>query len=468
MSTAIIYQWIYDLNNNVKISHHQRDKGHGVIPENIKETDLLIIVDSSSNSEKEVFELLENKVVKDIIIIDHHPTNGEINNINNVVLINPQQPGDEYPNKSTSGGLVVTKFLEYCELKLKESNINYNKTESLLDLTAISIVSDVMDVSEMENRYYYYKGTEVVNNLGLAVLLEKMRVYCSKVTSEDLAFKLNKALNSTLRLQDIVSLFRLIIKYESGKDNDLVKKIIENVSLRENIEKNIIKSIDILYDGQGVILAKNNYEGKESIKNNFNGVIASNMAQSYEKNVAILGNNLSGSARAYKNFNFKEYINNSNEATGAGHSGAFGIKINNLEKLKEYFISHPPLFEIDRGFDIEIDFKDLSKSLFKEVEGLQYLVGNGFEKIKFKISNVDIEDIKKTINDNVYYTSKKTKQYIRFVDKTLGDKNIKVGNTVCVLGTLNLSNLFGQEYYQIYCYDIDVINNKQNEEWGYW
>lgn len=462
MASTIMYQWIKNIHNGVKISHHQRNKGHGVIPERINKTDLLIIVDSSSNSIEEVKLILQQGKAADIIILDHHETDGKINEIPNVVLVNPHQPLDKYRNKHLSGGLLTFKFLEYCE-----GYIDNAMSHQLIDLAAISIVSDVMNVAEMENRYYYYEGTRLIKNKGLATLLYKLNIDCSNINSTDLAFKLNKALNSTLRLQNIILIFKLILYYQSDEDISFVQQIIENIQKRENIENEIISSISILHDSKGVILAQNNYSEANSMSNNFNGVIASKMADREGKNVAVVSKGLRGSGRAYADYNFKDYINNSGYATGAGHQGAFGINILDLESLRSYIIDHPPIFEVDDTYDIELKFKDLTKKLFAEVMDLQYLIGSGFDEIKFKIADVIVEDIKQTSGGNTYYVSDKTKKYIRFMDKSPNTKEIKKGNTICVYGTLRINTFFGKEYYECHCYNIKVIDDKIDDSWGF-
>lgn len=491
MATTIMYKWLEKYGkNNVKICHHQRNMGHGVIPDRVNKTDLLIVVDSSSNSISEVEEILKNNKAKDILILDHHETNNimisdgyieendnygndvltpnykydaEMNRIEGVILINPHQPEDEYLNKDLSGAMVCFKFLEYIESKY---NIK-EYTKELMDFAAISIISDVMNVSNMENRYYYYNGCEAIKNLGLANLMDKLRADCFNVNSTDIAFKLNKAINSTLRLQDILSVFRLILNYKTEDDDILIDKILKNIKLRENIENDIISSISILHDSYGVILAQNNYSGDKDIANNFNGVIASKMVEEHKKNVVIVNSSLRGSCRGYNGFNFKDYINESGFAVGAGHQGAFGIEIKDLESLKRYIIDHPPIIKKSEEYDIEIKLKDLSKTFFKEIMRIQYLTGNGFDKIKFKIPDITIKEIKETSGNNKYYITDKSKQYIRFLDKLSVDKNIKVGNEICVYCTLNINNFFGKDYYECSCYNIDITSNLVDDEWGF-
>lgn len=461
MSSVILYKWIAPKHKRVKVSFNQRSSGHGIIPDNLNNTDLLIIVDSSSNFINEVGEILSKNKAKHVLILDHHPTNGKINSLKNAVLINPLQPGDNYPNKEMSGGLVVTKFLEHVE-----KTFNYIGVDELLDLTAISIYSDVMNVFEMENRYYFYKGMELIRNKGLAYLGQELRIDCCNVTSRDLGFKLNKALNSSLRLENISAIFKLILEYNSDSDYNLIKEILNDLEKRTVIEQEILSEIEILYNGDGIVIAKNNYNKNKNISINFNGVIASKMVDLYSKNVVIIDGALKGSCRAYSDFKFKDYINGVPGVKGEGHQGAFGIKISDMDKLKDYISKTPPVFELKKDYDIVIDFKDLSKPFFEKIKEIQYLTGKGFDLIKFKITNIKVDEIKETTGNNIYYISKGTKSYIRFLDKMIIPQKIEKGFTISVIGTSNINEFFGKKYYEIHCDNIIIDDNTIDDSWG--
>lgn len=462
-SSSIMYQWIKKYHNKTKINISQRNEGHGVKSDKLFSTDLLIIIDSSSNECDEAHKIINNGIAKDILIIDHHPTDGNINNINNVILINQQQPNDGYPNKELSGAMLTIKFLEFIENKYNmKSYVN-----NFLDLGAISIISDVMSVLNMENRYYYYTGMNVIKNIGIANLLHKMHVNCCHVSSQDIGFKLNKALNSKLRLQDINSNFKLIIDYNENNDNDkIVDNILDSIKLREQIEKEIIDSLSTIIDTDGVLIVQNNYKKNINILNNFNGVIASKLTDIHNKNVLVVNESLKGSGRSYNNYNFKSYINKSNYAKAQGHEGAFGVTISNIQALEDYFNNNIPVFDKIKDYEIELSLKDISKKTFDEVNELQYLIGKDFNKIKFKINNILINEIKQTSGLRTYYNTIKPKSYIRFINNS-GNNDIKKGQICNLYGYIEKHNYFGKDYYEVNCYNIDIIDNGEDNDWGF-
>ena len=149
-STTIIYTFLKQQNANIQTFQHNEPKAHGLIKtskdtvlDNIIawEPSLLIIPDASAD-EYCCRELKQHGC--DVIFLDHH--NYDFNNNPYAVIVNCLQQANT--NQSASGSLVTAKFCErYAEL-YKVKCPNYT------DLVAMSLVSDVMDLSSMENRQY--------------------------------------------------------------------------------------------------------------------------------------------------------------------------------------------------------------------------------------------------------------------------------------------------------------------------
>src|SRR5574344_275900 len=104
-SLVIMYKYLKNYNVVADILYHQRSEGHGIkINEVSEDIDLLIIVDSSTNSVDECKEISKNT---DIIILDHHEQDKE-NPF--AIIVNPQI--NNYNNKFLSGAGVVFKTCE--------------------------------------------------------------------------------------------------------------------------------------------------------------------------------------------------------------------------------------------------------------------------------------------------------------------------------------------------------------------
>lgn len=136
---------------------HER-KGHG-LEDIVKQIDLedynLIFLPDAGSNDDIYFKQYFNT---DFIVLDHHLRTSTENIPNNVALIN-NQLSENYDNKALSGAGVTWKFIKYLDTIF---NVNY--AYSLIDLAAVSIISDVMDITTPENRFIIETGLEQLNN----------------------------------------------------------------------------------------------------------------------------------------------------------------------------------------------------------------------------------------------------------------------------------------------------------------
>jgi single-stranded-DNA-specific exonuclease len=158
-STSMMYRYLSNYTDNIDYIYNERNHGHGINEQTrldfiskdenasedkklryklntsnlnkIGEADLLIIIDSSSNDTDACKKLINNYKGLDIIILDHHAI--ERDNPH-VLLVNPQQDGDRYPNKHLSGAGVVFKTIQVMEDTLGEVN-----PWKYIDLVAVGI-----------------------------------------------------------------------------------------------------------------------------------------------------------------------------------------------------------------------------------------------------------------------------------------------------------------------------------------
>lgn len=110
-------------------------KNHGIhadtVPNDVK---LVICPDSSSNNYEDHKILRERGC--DVLVLDHHIAQYESPD---AIIINNQMC--DYPNKTLSGVGIVFKFCSYLD-----SLLGTNYAKNILDLTAVGIIADVMDL----------------------------------------------------------------------------------------------------------------------------------------------------------------------------------------------------------------------------------------------------------------------------------------------------------------------------------
>ena len=99
---------------------------------------------------------MAKKMGFDVILLDHHPQRpGKLS----AILINPLQKGDRYPHKHWSGAGVAYKFFEFF---YKERRIDMSALERTLDLVAIAMIADRIEIDK-ENSRYIDKGVALIN-----------------------------------------------------------------------------------------------------------------------------------------------------------------------------------------------------------------------------------------------------------------------------------------------------------------
>lgn len=112
---------------------------------------LVICPDSATNDTKEIDELYEDNT--QVLILDHHLSDVPMSK--NAVIINSQY---NYPNPQLSGVGVVYQFCKYID-KLRNKNI----ADNFLDLVAIGLMGDMMDIRAMETKELMFKGFKEEN-----------------------------------------------------------------------------------------------------------------------------------------------------------------------------------------------------------------------------------------------------------------------------------------------------------------
>ena len=124
--------------------------------------DIIILPDSSSN-DYEYHKALKD-MGYDILVLDHH----EAEKYSEDAIVINNQLSKNYPNKSLSGVGVVYKFLQYCD-----SQLNLNGADDYLDLVAVGICGDMMNLNTLENRYICDYGFSHFKNFGLRKLVKQ-------------------------------------------------------------------------------------------------------------------------------------------------------------------------------------------------------------------------------------------------------------------------------------------------------
>ena len=186
--------------------------GYGLTPEIVavalsREPELLITVDNGISSIEGV--AAAKAAGLKVLVTDHHLPGHELPAAD--AIVNPNQPGCNFPSKSLAGVGVIFYVLLALRARLREVGwFSAERPEpnlgELLDLVALGSVADVVPL-DANNRILVHQGLARIRagraRPGLRALLEVAGKQHGRITSTDLGFILGPRLNAAGRLDDM-------------------------------------------------------------------------------------------------------------------------------------------------------------------------------------------------------------------------------------------------------------------------
>ncbi|MEN7388357.1 single-stranded-DNA-specific exonuclease RecJ [Bacillus licheniformis] len=409
-ATTIMLRYLKNYTDNVDYIYGERSDGHGITEmikisnlspskdadriehnksntDKIRNADLLILIDSSSN-DVETCKFIREKLNTDIIILDHHAIESKNPY---ALLVNPQQDECEYPNKYLSGAGVVFKTIQ-----VMEDTLNQVDVWQYIDLVAVGLYADVMRLDILENRYLIMQGLRNMKNTGLVRILKGGKVNMYKMKGDAIGFTIAPMLNGAARMDNI----KLAIDILLEDDDKVCKKIRLQMHKLNKYRKEKQKEITDQYkknidDTKKVLIVTDEQSSK-----GFNGIVAQQLSEEYKRPVIvgrIHNGKLSGSFRSYNGFKFKRFLNQfDGELDALGHEGAGGIEISQdlLPDLEKYIERHMPSLEDVKPtvyYDLDISVDEVGQYV-KELDKFNLLTGNGFPKVIVRVNGISVEE----------------------------------------------------------------------------
>jgi single-stranded-DNA-specific exonuclease len=416
-ATTIMRRYLSNYTQNIDYIYGERNDGHGIFEmlkvkdlneetqserikrnkentDKIREADLLILIDSSSN-DVEACKFIRERLGTEIIVLDHHAIERENRH---VLLVNPQQDGDEYPNKNLSGAGVVFKILQVIEDTLGQVDV-----WQYIDLVAVGMYADVMRVDVLENRYLILQGLRNIKNTGLVRICKGAKVNTfGGIKGDDIGFSIAPLINGVARMDNIKLAIDILMEDDDNKCKPIRLKMQKLNEARKEKQKEIVEQyMKSVNENQKVLIVMDEQSSK-----GFNGIVAQQLTDKY-KRPAIVGRihngTLSGSFRSHNGFKFKKFLNqfpyeydSMTTFEALGHEGAGGIVISDslLPDLEAYIERHMPSLDDTEPtvvYDVEIQADEVNEYL-PYVEKFNHLAGAGFPKIVVRVNGVTVEE----------------------------------------------------------------------------
>ena len=387
-------------------------KQHGILLETIPDDVKLVIAPDSSSNDYDEHQQLKSKGV-DVLVIDHH----EADKISeNAVIINNQLC--DYPTKSLSGVGMVYKFCSYMDELL---NVDY--ADDYLDLVALGMVADMMDLRDFETRHLITRGLENIRNPYFKGMVDKQSYSLKgEITPIGVAFYIAPYVNATIRMgtqEEKLMLFESMLDYRGyelvpstkrgckGQQETRVEQACRNCT---NIKNRQTKARDAALENiERIIKEKNLLENKILVikldtfaaDRNLTGLIANQLMAKYQRPVLLLNKTADGwegSGRGYdksKFDNLREFLKESNLVMYAeGHANALGVGITDeaFNTFIEYSNQKLAGFDFTPCYKVDFIFNgaDFRGKDIVEIAELKSLWGQGVDEPFVAIEHINV------------------------------------------------------------------------------
>jgi len=344
-AVALVYSFIAQFHKQVEYYIPDRyAEGYGISFQGIdyaseQNFSLIIALDCGIKALDKV-EYASQKGI-DFIICDHHRPGDTIPNA--VAVLDPKREDCNYPFDELCGCGVGFKLVQAYALK---NNIPFEELEQFLDLTAISIASDLVPIVG-ENRVLCYFGLEQLNKnprKGIKAILDLANVK-KEVTMNELVFTVGPRINAAGRLESGRSAVALLVSDNHADAKESGQNINITNTERRTIDVTITQHALSMIDGNvEMINRKSTVLFHPDWHKGVVGIVASRLTEKYYRPTIVLtesNGKATGSARSVKDFDVYDAIEACSDLLEqfGGHKYAAGLtlKVENVEAFQKRF-----------------------------------------------------------------------------------------------------------------------------------
>jgi single-stranded-DNA-specific exonuclease len=277
----------------------------------------------------------------DVIICDHHYPGDEIPRA--LAVLDPKQPGCNYPYKELSGCGVGFKLVHAYS---RVHGIPFSRIANYLDLVAVSIASDIVPLTG-ENRVLAYFGLKQLNEsprTGLKEIIREADV-CHALTIEDVVFKIGPRINAAGRMEAGSKAVELLISSDTKLATGMSKEINSFNIERRNVDRSITtEAMRMISEDLRNVNARTTVLFNPGWKKGVIGIVASRLIETYYRPTVILTESngfATGSARSVQGYDLYQAIEACSDLLESfgGHMFAAGLtlKKENIKPFMERF-----------------------------------------------------------------------------------------------------------------------------------
>lgn len=382
-AVALVYKFLQQFYSNIDYYIPDRyDEGYGVSTKAIdyakaQGVSLIIILDCGIKAHDAI--AYAKSIGIDFIICDHHVPDETLPDA--YAILNPKRSDDTYPFKHLCGCGVGFKFMQAFA---KNNGIPFSKLISLLDLCAISIAADLVEVTD-ENRILAYHGLKQLNqepSVGVRAIIDICGLNEREIAMSDIVFKIGPRINASGRMENGKLSVDLLVQKDLAMALAMAKNIDEYNEQRRDIDKQMTEEANIIVEKLDkqehslcIVLCDENWN-KGVI-----GIVASRLTEMYFRPTIVLtrdGEFATGSARSVSGFDVYAAIKSCRDLliNFGGHTYACGMTIRwedvelFRERFQKYVSQHINEQQTEPTINVDsvVDFASINKRLYHDLK----------------------------------------------------------------------------------------------------
>ena len=329
----------------------------------------------------------------DLIVTDHHLP-GPDGVPRALAVVNPNQPGCQYPYKQLCGAGVAFKVAQGLMQRRLDERLGKDRKDQLrmlrsfMKVVAIATIADSVPLTG-ENRVFASLGLDALRrnvNPGLKALLEVAQISTKRPpTSTEVAFRIAPRINAAGRMdvaRDVIELF-------SAKDpvraRELAAKLDRLNADRQEEERRILRAVEDRISGDPTLCeAFCIVVDGEGWHRGVIGIAATRVVERYHRPAIVIaheGEEAFGSGRSIRPFHLLEAVEASHNLFtrygGHSHACGFAMLSANVPQLRSELdafartrltpADFDPLLELEE----ELDLDEITPSLFRVLQLLE-------------------------------------------------------------------------------------------------
>jgi single-stranded-DNA-specific exonuclease len=381
-AVSLVYRYLRPYSSTLDYYIPDRyDEGYGVSYKGIDyaaehDVKLIIALDCGIKAIDKIAYAKEKGI--DFIICDHHMPDDVLPDA--VAVLDAKRTDSIYPYEHLSGCGVGFKFMQAFA---KSNDFPFAELEKLLDLTAVSIASDIVPITG-ENRILAYYGLKQLNSnpsLGLKGIIDVCGLTGKEITINDIVFKIGPRINASGRMMNGKEAVDLLL----AKDSESAREKSENINQYNDERRELDKKIT---DEANAIIDKfNNMEDKAIVvyepgwHKGVIGIVASRLTEKYYRPAVVLTKSselVTGSARSITGFDIYKAIESCRDLLEnfGGHTYAAGLSLKeeNLAAFTKKFLElageeiDPEQMTPQIDIDATLELKDITPRFANELK----------------------------------------------------------------------------------------------------